>query len=437
MNITCCPQYTIKCDTIEVHISKSQKKVLKKVNRFLSVGDMREKRNENSNNEEMDDYGVSDAPDFALLKRPAVVVSSQIISENPLCSAASSNTSQVESKISKTKHVLSVPSHSNTETVQRTTDGIDPNKPLCKKAKLMRLERRQQKLAAQKDKSLPNLQHLQTEVPNTKRNTAKSLEDFLNGPMPEKPAHKLDIRLVRTSPPSAESTATLDASYAVYRKYQIVIHKDPPAKCSMSQYRRFLVESPLEHEQCPDGPASGYGSFHQQYWLDGKLIAVGVIDILPNCVSSVYFCYDPDYSFLSMGTYASLREIAFTRQLSRHSANLHFYYMGFYIHSCPKMRYKGQYKPSYLLCPETFTWHLLDDVQPKLDRCKYSCFGSSDQGDGKGDATLFDVRVLHKRRALMYTVYKTITKASDSAEVEKYARMVGKECARKILLYRA
>lgn len=51
----------------------------------------------------------------------------------------------------------------------------------------------------------------------------------------------------------------------------------------------------------------GYGSFHQQYWLDKKLIAVGVIDVLPLCVSSVYFFYDPDYSFLSLGTYASLR----------------------------------------------------------------------------------------------------------------------------------
>lgn len=51
----------------------------------------------------------------------------------------------------------------------------------------------------------------------------------------------------------------------------------------------------------------GYGSFHQQYWLDDNLIAVGVIDILPGSVSSVYFFYDPDYNFLSLGTYGSLR----------------------------------------------------------------------------------------------------------------------------------
>ena len=28
------------------------------------------------------------------------------------------------------------------------------------------------------------------------------------------------------------------------------------------------------------------------------------------------------------------------------------YYMGYYIHTCHKMRYKAGYRPSELLCPE-------------------------------------------------------------------------------------
>lgn len=69
----------------------------------------------------------------------------------------------------------------------------------------------------------------------------------------------------------------------------------------------MIVDFYLQLSKPADGPPSGYGSFHQQYWLDDKLIAVAVIDILPSCVSSVYFFYDPDYSFLSLGTYSSLR----------------------------------------------------------------------------------------------------------------------------------
>lgn len=75
----------------------------------------------------------------------------------------------------------------------------------------------------------------------------------------------------------------------------------------------------------------------------------------------MYFFYDPDFGFLSLGTYGSLKEIAFTRELQKKVPNLKYYYMGFYIHSCPKMKYKGKLNPSYLLCPETYSWHLLDE----------------------------------------------------------------------------
>jgi arginine-tRNA-protein transferase len=44
-----------------------------------------------------------------------------------------------------------------------------------------------------------------------------------------------------------------------------------------------------------------YGSYHQLYRLDGKLIALSVLDILPGCVSSVYFMYDPAWEKFSFG----------------------------------------------------------------------------------------------------------------------------------------
>lgn len=71
--------------------------------------------------------------------------------------------------------------------------------------------------------------------------------------------------------------------------------------------------------------------------------------------------------------YIDFREIQFVQELSTTVNNLSEYYMGFYIHSCPKMRYKGKLEPSYLLCPEVYTWHLLtDDVRTKLNASKYS-----------------------------------------------------------------
>ena len=46
---------------------------------------------------------------------------------------------------------------------------------------------------------------------------------------------------------------------------------------------------------------------------------------------------------------------------------LHYYYMGFYIHSCHKMRYKADYHPSDLLCPERLTWVPFEHVKAALD----------------------------------------------------------------------
>lgn len=59
--------------------------------------------------------------------------------------------------------------------------------------------------------------------------------------------------------------------------------------------------------------------------------------------------------------------------------NIKYYYMGFYIHSCPKMRYKGQYHPSFLLCPESYTWHPIEECRIKLDLKRY-CRFSKEEG---------------------------------------------------------
>ena len=56
----------------------------------------------------------------------------------------------------------------------------------------------------------------------------------------------LQVRLVRSSPRSKAFTHSFDESYAIYKKYQMAIHKDPPDKPSVKQYTRFLVDSPLE-----------------------------------------------------------------------------------------------------------------------------------------------------------------------------------------------
>jgi arginine-tRNA-protein transferase len=150
------------------------------------------------------------------------------------------------------------------------------------------------------------------------------------------------------------STSHFDPEeFALYQKYQTKVHKEKTV--TESSYIRFLVDTPIIFVPPKSGddavPPCGFGSFHQQYRIDGKLVAVGVVDILPKCLSSKYLFWDPDLAFLSLGKYTALKEIDWVKTAQEHCPSFQYYYLGYYIHSCNKMRYKAAYRPSELLCP--------------------------------------------------------------------------------------
>ncbi|KAL6980691.1 arginyltransferase, partial [Sarracenia purpurea var. burkii] len=187
---------------------------------------------------------------------------------------------------------------------------------------------------------------------------------------PERPharARSIEFRLKRSSFDPEE--------FALYRRYQIKVHNDRPDHVTEGSYKRFLVDTPLVFVPSTDNgtvPSCGFGSFHQQYVIDGRLVAVGVIDILPKCLSSKYLFWDPDLAFLSLGKYSALQEIAWVKENQLQCPSLQYYYLGYYIHSCSKMRYKAAYRPSELLCPLRYQWVPFDIAWPLLDEKPYA-----------------------------------------------------------------
>lgn len=180
-----------------------------------------------------------------------------------------------------------------------------------------------------------------------------------------------------------EKSSYSDEKFQLYKRYQVAVHMDEPSSLSPRGFKRFLVDSPLvdtrtinsvdvsvsttdNHKQLT------YGTHHQLYRLNGVLIAIGVLDILPTGVSSVYAIYDIDYRHLVLGKYTAIKEIEFCKQ-----HRLPFYYMGFYIHSCEKMRYKSEYMPSDLLCPTTLQWFPYSQCVPLLDAFNFTPFEPS------------------------------------------------------------
>lgn len=98
---------------------------------------------------------------------------------------------------------------------------------------------------------------------------------------------------------SAEFAATLDESFQVYRKYQCSIHEDDDL--TKSGFSRFLVSSPLFSVN--DGIEPALGSYHQQYLLDGKIIAGKAYSTLIMLLSMEYItCNYNDLRKIFMNT---------------------------------------------------------------------------------------------------------------------------------------
>ena len=202
-----------------------------------------------------------------------------------------------------------------------------------------------------------------------------------------------------------------EEEYRLWRRYQVSVHGDDEGSLSEFSYRRFLVDTPLrltnapirepEDDETQGGwvewpgykggrkkkkapatqsgdvfssdagsrprmvppPPRGFGSFHHQYRVDGRLVAVGVVDVLPKCLSSKYFFWEPSFAWASLGKLGALREIEWVRRAANESDTLRHYYLGYYIHDCPKMRYKAEYAPAELKCAVTGRWTPLDDPE--------------------------------------------------------------------------
>lgn len=107
-----------------------------------------------------------------------------------------------------------------------------------------------------------------------------------------------------------------------------------------------------------------YGTYHQLYRINGRLIAVGVLDFLPKGLSSVYLFYNPSFAHnvLPLGKYCAIKEIEYCRDVFRRP----YYYMGYYLHSNSKMQYKTDYAPSQLLCPKHYVWVPAEEAIPRL-----------------------------------------------------------------------
>ncbi len=113
---------------------------------------------------------------------------------------------------------------------------------------------------------------------------------------------------------------------ALYGRYQAGQHGDHAQSADEKSYRRFLIETVTDTIEL---------DWRDQ---DGKLVGVGILDVTPNALSSVYFYWDPDFAKYSLGTYSALVELDLCREWGKE-----FYYLGYLVAGSATMSYKADF----------------------------------------------------------------------------------------------
>lgn len=112
-----------------------------------------------------------------------------------------------------------------------------------------------------------------------------------------------------------------------------------------------------------------FGNKHLCYYINGKLVGVGVVDVCPSIICSLYFFYDPVLKPLSFGKISVVKEIQLF-QLLRNMSQLNknqsspsklgdlfkYHNLGGFALGNGKVGYKAEFGPGQLLCPITMKY---------------------------------------------------------------------------------
>lgn len=117
----------------------------------------------------------------------------------------------------------------------------------------------------------------------------------------------------------------------LFEKYHLYMHQKKEWDYNETTAEHYYNSFVVGHEDF------GYEIL---YFMNEELIAVDLIDILHDGISAIYFYYNPDFAYLSLGKFSLYNQI----QLAKNS-DKKWIYLGYYVKECPSLSYKSNYKP--------------------------------------------------------------------------------------------
>jgi arginyl-tRNA---protein transferase len=417
---TCCPQHSIRLPVADFIPNKEQKKVLRKMSSLL------QERNHSSDQSPKTKQRLNDAV-MAFLARNGVLASLVQVTQTQLDYLWQEGDSSKTETIPPIRYKLQGLTNNGTTTSTTTASLSCPvctvlaaRKVIDKPAAANLANRLAQRLQSSQggvssiissiSSTTAGMLRVEVNVPNealVDRSTHDPLAAWFHAKGMTVPT---DRSIHINTLPATESASTDPRVHQLYWDYQDEVHRDVhPLKSSPTSSATTTAATTDENQHNGHGPSSvidarampmlertygggesssssgqqpvplqafasfwdflvhsplGTSTIHQRYTIGDALVAVGVLDILPTGISSVYCFYDPSFAKLvPLGTYTAVQEIEYTRSLQRP-----YYYLGYYIESNPKMNYKGDYIGSQIRCTTTGEWVGVDDAR-KVLRC--------------------------------------------------------------------
>jgi arginine-tRNA-protein transferase len=119
-----------------------------------------------------------------------------------------------------------------------------------------------------------------------------------------------------------------ETHYALYRRYQAARHAGGGMDLDdREHYRAFLLTSQVD-------------SALMEFYLDGQVVMVSLIDRLFDGLSAVYTFFEPELAKRGLGVYNVLTQIDLAAGM-----HLSYVYLGYWIEQSRKMAYKSEYHP--------------------------------------------------------------------------------------------
>ncbi|VDK63086.1 unnamed protein product [Anisakis simplex] len=216
---TCCPQYTIRLDTNKFVLSRTQKRVLRRMNDFLMY-DYRPKK------------AIRGCDTRKKSTEPSEHQSEKIA---PRLDDIPKRDDGRSKKMNKNEDIKFV-DEENGDSNCVVGKGVD-KRDRGKKKKTIRRERA---FARMRSKGI-NIEEVMKRRAAKEEARRRTLESFILPYDASKFEHHLQVRLVKVG--SNEFNEIADESFEVFLKYQTIIHNDTDR--SRRSYENFLVNSPL------------------------------------------------------------------------------------------------------------------------------------------------------------------------------------------------